>query len=169
VKETSIGGNQALIPHAQSAEVAEPRERALDDPPAPIAPQLPAILMRRLRVVPSRRDDRLNAPTGQPGPQRIAIIAAVRDQTFRSLAGAAGFPWPADGDRVKGRCETGDFRRGRRVQVCSQRRTRAIDHNGTVKLTDSKAITEIPRVSRQQMFSYAAASVAVISRQMCHL
>jgi hypothetical protein len=40
---------------------------------------------------------------------------------------------------------------------------------GTVKLTNSEAITGIQRVSRHQIFSYAAASVAVISRQMCHL
>jgi hypothetical protein len=40
---------------------------------------------------------------------------------------------------------------------------------GTVKLTNSEVITGIQRVSRHQLFSYAAASVAVISRQMCHL
>jgi TnpA family transposase len=40
---------------------------------------------------------------------------------------------------------------------------------GTVKLTNSEAITGIQRVGRHQIFSYAAASVAVISRQMCHL
>jgi hypothetical protein len=109
--------------------MAEPRERALDDPPAPIAPQLPAILMRGMLVAAARRDNRLNPPTGQPGPQRVAIIASIRDQSLWSLAGASRFPRPADGDRVERRFEERDFCRGSRLQVCSQRSTRAIDQN----------------------------------------
>jgi hypothetical protein len=40
---------------------------------------------------------------------------------------------------------------------------------GTVKLIDRKAMTGIQRVSHHRIFSYAAVSVAVISRQVCHL
>jgi hypothetical protein len=40
---------------------------------------------------------------------------------------------------------------------------------GTVKLTDAETITRAQHVSSQQRFSYAAVSVAVISRQICHL
>jgi hypothetical protein len=46
---------------------------------------------------------------------------------------------------------------------------RTIRGKGTVKLTNSDASIGIERVRRPQMFSYAAVSVAVISRQMCHL
>jgi hypothetical protein len=41
--------------------------------------------------------------------------------------------------------------------------------SGTVKVTDSEAITGTERVSSHQVFFYAAVSVAVISRQICHL
>jgi hypothetical protein len=40
---------------------------------------------------------------------------------------------------------------------------------GTVKLANSEASIKIERVRRYRIFSYAAVSVAVISRQMCHL
>jgi hypothetical protein len=40
---------------------------------------------------------------------------------------------------------------------------------GTVKLTDAETIARAQHVSSQQRFSYAAVSVAVISRQICHL
>jgi hypothetical protein len=42
-------------------------------------------------------------------------------------------------------------------------------YDGTVKLADSEAITGTQRGSSHQIFSYAAVSVAVISRQICRL
>jgi hypothetical protein len=79
MKEARIGRDQAFIPHDQVAEMAEPRERALDDPPAPIAPQFPAILLRGVLVVATSRDNRLNPATGQSTPQGIAVIPPIGD------------------------------------------------------------------------------------------
>ena len=46
MKEACIGGDQTFIADDQAAEVAQPREDALDDPPSPVAPQLTAVLVR---------------------------------------------------------------------------------------------------------------------------
>jgi hypothetical protein len=129
MKEARVGCDEPLIAHHQTAEMAEPRERALDNPPPAIAPQFPAVLMRRMRVIPSRGDDGLNAPSGQPGTQGVAVIAPIGDQTLGPLPGPPGFARPPDRDRVERLFEEGDLRRGSRFQVCSQRSTRAIDQN----------------------------------------
>ena len=109
--------------------MAEPCERALDNPPPPISSQLPAILMRGVLVVAASWDDRLDTPTGQPGPQRIAVIAPIRDQSLWSLAGSSRLSGAPNRDCVERPFEKGDFRWGSRLQVCSQRSTRAIDQN----------------------------------------
>ena len=109
--------------------MSQPGKRPLDHPPAAIASQLASILMGGMLMVPARRDDRFNAPSGQPSAQGVAVIAAIRDQAFGALARPPRLPWPADGDCLEGLFEKDDFRRGSRLQVCSQRSTRAIDQN----------------------------------------
>jgi hypothetical protein len=129
MKEARVGGDQSLIAHHQAAEIAKPGECALDDPPPAIAPQFPAVLMRRMLVIPSRWDDGLNAPSSQAGTQGVAVIAPIGDQTLGPLPGPPGFTRPPDRDRVERPFEEGDLRWGGRLQVCSQRSTRAIDQN----------------------------------------
>jgi hypothetical protein len=129
MKEASIGGDESLIAHNQTAEMAKPGERPFHDPPPTIPPQLAPILMRRPLVVAAGRDNGLNPPAGQAGPQGIAVVAPSRNQAVRPLAGPSGLAWPPDGDRVERLLEEGNLRRGRRGQVCSQRSTRAIDQN----------------------------------------
>jgi hypothetical protein len=79
MEEASVGGDQTFVADDQAAEGPQPRDGPLYDPPAPIAPQLPAILMGGVRVVPSSRDDRLNPPLSQAGAPRVAGIAPIRD------------------------------------------------------------------------------------------
>ena len=118
MKEAAIGGQQPVIAHRQPAEVAEPPDRALDDPAASIAPQTPPVLVGGLRVVAAGGNDGLNAPALEEAAGRIAVVTAVGDHPLGLAA-----------DRLtrERRLEERDLRRGRRVQVCSQRRTRAID------------------------------------------
>jgi hypothetical protein len=129
MKEPSIGCDQSLIAHDEAPKVSQPGKRPRNDPPPAIPPQLPPILMGRVLVVPPCRDNRVDTPPRQTCPQRVAIVAAIRNQAVGPLAGAPRLPQPPDGDRVEGALEEGDLRRGRRVQVCSQRSTRAIDQN----------------------------------------
>src|SRR3712207_4486233 len=129
MKEASIGGDQPLIAHHEAPKMAQPRERALDDPPAAIPPQFPAVLMRCSLVVPPCRDNRVDAAPGQSGAQRVAVIPPIRNQPLGPLARASGLAGAPDRDGVERPLEERDFRRGRRLQVCSQRSTRAIDQN----------------------------------------
>jgi hypothetical protein len=129
MKEASIGRDQAFIPHDQAAETPEPSERALHDPPPPVATQLAAILMRRPLMVGASGDDGLDASTGQPSAQWVTIIASIRNQALGSRARPPRLPWPPDGNGVERLLEERDLRWGRRRQVCSHRSTRAIDHH----------------------------------------
>jgi hypothetical protein len=129
MEEASIGGNQPFIPHHQPAEMAKPCERPLHDPPPPIPPQLPPVLMRCPPMIAAGWNNGVDASPHQTRPQRIAVIPAIRDQAVGPLAGPARFARPPDRNRVERLFEEGDLRRGSRLQVCSQRSTRAIDQN----------------------------------------
>jgi hypothetical protein len=129
MKEAGIGDNQPLIPHHQAPKMTEPRKRPLHNPPPPIPSQLSAILMGRPLMITTGRDNRVDPAPGQASAQRIAIITAVGNQALGPLAGASGLAETPDRNRVEGLLEEGDFRRGSRLQVCSQRSTRAIDQN----------------------------------------
>jgi hypothetical protein len=129
MKEACVGRDQPFITDDQAAEMAKPGEGAFHDPPPPIAPQLPPILMGGSLMVAACGNERFDSPPGQARSQGVAIIASIGDQAVGPFARASGFPWPPDGDRLEGLLEERDFRRGCRVQVCSQRSTRAIDQN----------------------------------------
>jgi hypothetical protein len=118
MEEAAVGREQAVIAHRQPPEVAEPPDRALDDPAPAIASQASPILIGGLGVVGAGGNDGLDASVLEEAPDGIAVVAAIGDQ-------ALGFP----ADRLAGErlLEERDLRRGRRVQVCSQRSTRAID------------------------------------------
>jgi hypothetical protein len=115
--------------HDESAEVAEPSEGALDGPSSLIAAQGSTILGGRLAPVLAMRGNQLDAARRQLFAQGIAIIAAVGDETNRLL------PWPTGSmpspyaDRRERRGDELDLRRGGRVKVVSQRKTRAVDHH----------------------------------------
>jgi hypothetical protein len=117
VEKAAKGLQQSVVADGQAPEVAQPANRALDDPAAPGATQLPSILVGGLSVVGPSRDDRLDPPPHQQGSHSSAIGAPIRGQPR----------WPPDGDEVERDFEYLDFCRGRRVPVCSQRRPRAID------------------------------------------
>jgi hypothetical protein len=129
MKEAGIGDDQPLIADDEAPKVPQPGARALHNPPPPIAAQLTPLLVRGPFVVSTGGHDGLNTPPGQPRAQGMAVITPSRAQALGPLPRPAGFAGAPDGERVEGRVEARDFRRGRRLQVCSQRRTRAIDQN----------------------------------------
>ena len=92
MKEASIGGDQSLIAHHQTAEMAKPRERALDNPPPAIPPQLPAVLMGRPPMIAAGRDNGLNPPASQAGPHGIAVLARSAIKRSGRLRGRPGLP-----------------------------------------------------------------------------
>jgi hypothetical protein len=129
MEKRRVDCQRSIVAHHQSAEVAEPREGALYGPASSIAAQRPTVLRRRFAPVLPMRGDQFDAALRQLLAQRVAVIAAVGNQTERLLPGTAGVmptPYP---DRLKRRLDEPDFRRGRRVKVVSQRNTRPVDHH----------------------------------------
>jgi len=115
------------MPHQQPPAPAQPCEGPLDDPAMPIPPQFAAVLVGRIRVVSLRRDDRFDPAFGQPGPQPVAVVAAIQHQPLRLRARptrSMRAPHLDRGDRLLDELRL--VRTGR-VQVCSQRSTLAID------------------------------------------
>src|SRR5579864_173920 len=129
MKERSVDLQRAVVAHHQAAVVPQPADSALDDPAMPIPPQCATVLRRRANAILLVRADQFNPTPPQTLPQRIAIVGFVGDHPHRLLPGSAR-PMPsAYADRRERRLREGDFRRGCRVKVVSQRKTRAVDHH----------------------------------------
>src|SRR3712207_3270183 len=118
-----------LVAHDEPAEVLQPRVRPLDDPPAPVAPQLAPVLMRRLPVVPALRDDGLDLALDQQRTRRVGVVAAVGDQPLGLVRAAPVAAPPLHFDAVERPFEELDLRRGSRLHAYSERKTRAICQN----------------------------------------
>lgn len=108
--------------------MAPPCEGAFDLPSFFVAAQGASILRRGFLAIFSMRTNQLNPPSRPSSPQRVRIGGLVVDQAGRI------FPRPApSGARhrnlLQGRLDQSDFRRGRRVQVVSQRKTLAVCHH----------------------------------------
>jgi hypothetical protein len=113
----------------QTAVVAEPGERALHLPSSLVSSQFSAIGVRRLpAVVAPIRHDQLDATLQQPRPQRVAVVALVRDDPLRIFPRAASAS-ARYGDPFDRRLQQLHFRRTGRVQVVPQRNSFAVDHH----------------------------------------
>src|SRR5574340_1144355 len=115
MKKAAIGLQQPIIAHGQTPEVSQPANRALHDPAASVPAQFPAILVRGLCTGDPRRNDGLNPSSDQPGPDGIAVIPSIGNQSVWPFPWA---PWSVrtcHRDGLKGRFEEPDLRRGRRL------------------------------------------------------
>jgi len=117
MKEGLVNGKRAVIAHRPSAEVVEPSEGALHDPPSPIATQRPTVLRRRFAPILPMRRDQLDAAPGQFVSQRVAIVTPVGDQAAQLLPGTTSAMTTPYADRRERRLDELDLRRGSRVKV----------------------------------------------------
>src|SRR5450759_2365909 len=124
-----INRQRAVVAHYQSAEVAEPSERAFHGPSSPVTPQRPAVLRGGLATILAMRNDQLDAMPGQSLTQRVTVVAAVSDDACWLLPRTAWPMRPSYADRRERRLRQPDLRRGGRVKEVSQRKTRAVDHH----------------------------------------
>jgi hypothetical protein len=129
MKESLVNGKRAIVAHDESAEVAEPGESTLHRPPSLIAAQRSAIMGWGLAPVLALRGDQLDAARRQLFSQGIAIVGAVGDETKRLLPRTPGSMPSPYADRRQRRFDELDLRRGRRVKVVSQRKTRTVEHH----------------------------------------
>ena len=118
----------SFVAYDEATKVLEPCVGALNNPAPPVAPQRTAILRRGFLSVPAVRNDQLDSTAIQPLSQRVAVVSLVGDY---ALGASAGTTWTATSnlDRLEGDFRELDLRRGRRVQVNSERSTLAIDQN----------------------------------------
>jgi hypothetical protein len=129
MKEPGIGRDQPFIAYDEASKVSQPGKGPLHDPSPPIPTQFAPILMGGPYMGTAGGDNRVDAASGQTRPQGIAVIPSIGNQPVGPLARASGLAGASDRDGVERPLEQRDLRRGRRVQVCSQRSTRAIDQN----------------------------------------
>jgi hypothetical protein len=115
-----------LVTNDKATEVLKPADGTLDNPAPFVAPEGAPILGRGLGPVISMGRDKLDAPLGQSLPQRVAIVGFVRNQPFGPVTGTT-WTETTDPDRFEREFGELDLRRGRRVQVKSERSTLAID------------------------------------------
>lgn len=127
MKKAGISCQKALMANHQSRLPAQPREGSFHDPSTAIASELPPVLMRRPSVIFTSGNHRFDSLNHQPFPQGVAVISLVSDQPIRPLAGSPGGMGFGNRHRRQSLVDQLHFRRRRRVQVCSQRSTRAID------------------------------------------
>ncbi len=143
MKEPEVGLDETLMPDQQATEPSDPGEGPLDDPAPTVAAQFSTILMRGVHVLALCRNDGLDASLTQPATQGVAVVPSIGDQPV-------GIParWPRmmgsrycnGGERL---LEEADLRRGRRVQVCSQRSTRAIDQKHPLRTLPSLGLPDL--------------------------
>ncbi len=128
MEERTINQDVSIVSHDQPAVVAEPGKGSFDLPASLVPPQRPAILRRLFPSIPAVWTDQFDAPSGQPLSQGIPIVSPVGNQSPRFASGSSPSP-TRNGYRLERFLDEPDFRRGRRVQVVSQRNTLAVDHH----------------------------------------
>src|SRR5436309_3539346 len=123
MNQRRINLRRPLVASYQSTEGLQPTVAPLDDPAPLVAPPLSPILMRRHSVIAARRNNRLYPAFHQQRPHFVAIIAAVTDQPLRLATSASA---RLHFDAIECRLDEFDLCRGSRLQVYSERSTRAI-------------------------------------------
>jgi len=105
------------------AKGLQPRVTSLYDTSALVPPHLPAVLMRRYRVVRPRRDDRLYSLLHQHCSHPVAVISSISYQSMRPASFARTC---LNFDIIKRILDQLHLRRRNLLQVYSERSTRAI-------------------------------------------
>jgi len=109
----------------ESAELTEPCVGALDDPAALVAPEFPAVFVLSLLAVLAVWNDEVDASFLEPFAQRIGVVGAVGDHSFRLLSrpafGARDLELGERGFRKRNFSRRGTFKPN------SQRKTATVD------------------------------------------
>src|SRR5579863_9707355 len=129
MKERTIDLQRTVVAYYQAPEVSEPADRAFDHPAFSVPAQRSAILRGCTNAVLLVRTDQFDPATPQTSAQRIAVVRSVGNHPFRLLARTPRVMPSAYADRRQRRLREFDLRRGCRVKVVSQRKTRAVDHH----------------------------------------
>src|SRR2546427_7853649 len=81
MKECAVNRERAVITNHQMAEVAEPREGALDFPSPAVASQRSPVLGHRFAPIPTMRRDQFDPARRQPHSQRVTVVTTIGDRS----------------------------------------------------------------------------------------
>src|SRR6267378_740506 len=129
MKECAVNRKRAVITNHQRAEVAEPREGALDFPASAVTSQRSSVLGHRFASITAMRCDQFDPARLQSLSQRVAVVSTVGNQAQRFLPRPPRVGSAAYADRRERRFREPRFVRGCRTKVLSQRKTLAVDHH----------------------------------------
>ena len=125
VEEGAIGGEQMLVTHQQSAELAQPGVGSFDDPTPFVAAQFASVLVAPSLAILPLGHDQLDAAFVQALTQGVGIVGGVGNHSFRFS------PRTAFGPRNRDFLERGfrkrNFVRRGTFQPNSQRKTLTVD------------------------------------------
>ena len=128
MKESVIHSNITIPSDDESAIISQPRKSSLHLPTSFITPHLAAIIILLSFIVAAIRTNQLNASLSQPLSKRVAVVSFISNQASGIFPRTAS-AFAGDTDVFYCFFEQRDLRRGRRVQVVSQRNTFAVDHH----------------------------------------
>jgi hypothetical protein len=129
MKKAGVSLNQSLVSYYQSAELTQPSKCTLNYPPPLVPTHLAPILVSGSLIVNSSWDDWLNTMSLEYLTEWIRVITPICYEPLGALARppcSVSSPYCYSTKHVS---EQLHLRGGCRVQVCSQRSTRAIDQN----------------------------------------
>jgi hypothetical protein len=178
MNEPPKASQQSVISDEQPSKILEPGVASLDDP-APLVPsEVAAILVSSNAVVSLCRNHRLDATSGQLGPQFVAVIAPVSyqpsDTLHRSRPANAKLWYANLAKRAQGKlylCGRGglEFDRERSaVAIGNKHELRALTFFGLSDfIAPFLAAAKVPSIMHSSHFNRPAASSRL--RKACHI
>jgi hypothetical protein len=141
MKKCTIDNYVSVVSHYESAAIAQPRKCAFDFVSSLVAAEFAAILRAFLLAIGTMRADKFYTLLSKTFSQWIRIVASIGNET---LGFAFGSTRSATRHSYCFEClfDEFDFRRGRRVQVVSQRNTLAVDHHHPLRSLASFGLSD---------------------------
>ena len=101
---------RAIMAHQETTIGAQPGNRSLHDPASTVASKHSPVFEPADATVLPVGTDQLDAPQGEGAPERIAVVAAISDQT-RGLRAGVSAASKGDGNGLQGAVDERRFRR----------------------------------------------------------
>jgi hypothetical protein len=141
MKEGTINCNIPVVSYDESAAVAQPRKSAFHLVPTPVATKFSSILRRFLLAICTMRADKLYTLLSKTFSQWVRIVTTIGNETFGFVFGST-MSTSRHSYSFERLFDEFDFRRGRRVQVVSQRNTLAVDHHHPLRSLASFGLSD---------------------------
>jgi hypothetical protein len=141
MKERTIDSYVSVVSHYESATVAQPCERAFDFVSSLVAAEFAAILRLFLFAICTMRADKLYTLLSKTFSQWVRIVTTIGNETFGFVFGST-MSTSRHSYSFERLFDEFDFRRGRRVQVVSQRNTLAVDHHHPLRSLASFGLSD---------------------------